>query len=460
MLAHPFCAAVWAVAWLRGDGDNGAMGAGLGWPRERLMEGTRSIAWIGLLAAAIGFAACGPSSRDLSIGGQSCARVGDEACSSESGFPRARCGEDGLWQIVEYCGERTCIIESADDGGFVTRCGAMDFDDAATTSPAPPDAKGTDAAAADAVKSGDGTGQAGGGAGAGAVACVDGTCPVGWVCAAAGRCEQAGCLPPCGAGQLCLGQQCKDHCSGSCFAEQVCGADAKTCVASSCTPPSSLPPTARIAVAGGWAEAAAIPEGLCEVPLANAATASLAGNELLASLGLASVHFGKGLEAGLETLALVPAAAGTDVWLARRTQPLTCVQQGGCAFVASKSDNLSTVTPGGVCPSRWTTTGTAAAAWLPLQTAFERAPLRVSRPRIAVLVDGATAYLCGTVSGDAIRAAMTATSGAKALALPTDAQLRQAVPADADTDGDAKADGWRVAVRLDLAVAQLGGWLP
>jgi hypothetical protein len=74
--------------------------------------------------------------------------------------------------------------------------------------------------------------------------------------------------------------------------------------------------------------------------------------------------------------------------------------------------------------------------------------------------DAQSAYLCGIVEGKAVRAALSATLGAKGLPLPSDAQLTQQVPADVDTDGDGKADAWRAVVRLELAGAQLGGWLP
>jgi hypothetical protein len=193
--------------------------------------------------------------------------------------------------------------------------------------------------------------------------------------------------------------------------------------------------------------------------LAGSATATFSGNELLTSLGWSTVHTHAAWQAGLDTLVLIPQVQGTDFWLARRVQPLSCVQQG-CSVFASKSDNLSTASTASSCPSRWRTDGQLSAMWLPLQSAFERSPLRMRNPQVQWASDAQSAYLCGIVEGKAVRAALSATLGAKGLPLPSDAQLTQQVPADVDTDGDGKADAWRAVVRLELAGAQLGGWLP
>lgn len=99
-------------------------------------------------------------------------------------------------------------------------------------------------------------------------------------------------------------------------------------------------------------------------------------------------------------------------------------------------------------------------ASLPVQTAFERATLHVQKPFVSGAADGQPTVLCGVLSGAAVRGALSATQGAKALALPSDAQLAKFAAPDADTDGDGQADGWRFAVLLETAAATAIGWTP
>lgn len=375
-------------------------------------------------------AACTPAFTPT-IDGEFCNQIGSEACSTEPGRPRAVCGEDGVWRILQSCGDSGCFVQQTSPGFYQTACGGAPLVDTTTGSPDAGSASGADAAAqSDTTTQSDST--------SGSVACIGGVCAADQVCAAVGRCESPGCNPPCGAGQLCTSGVCKDYCDGTCFTSEACS-PAGVCTSLGCALPQPANGTVRLAV-----DAAVTPT-------------NGSGGALLQALDLLGVHTGDDYASGLSTVALVEVAPATWQWLlARRTDTANCTSSI-CNFTASRSDNLTSVGDNPACAYRF---GATAKLWpLPLRTNFERTMLWLTNPN-AKAASSNVILVQGTVDGAAIRAALSATIGAKGLALPSDSDLAKLVPPGVDTSGDGQPDAWLVEVQLTTVAGKLSTWSP
>ncbi len=392
------------------------------------------------LAAALLCGACSPT-LSASIEGTACAVVGDEVCSLEAGHPRARCGDDFQWHVVESCGTATCAVNRA--GGLnVTNClgissGTSDVSSGGKTDTASgtPDSKGGDSTTA-----------------VSGFACGGWSCASGQACIGIDACEDTGCIG-CQAGQRCVAGACRDVCDNSCFQAQHCKPSANdplgACVAMACSAPADA--TAAVAVGITWPTGAA-------ATTACGSGQTAAGTALLAKYGWQDLYSATAVQGGGTTIAWIKTASGDAFAVGRRTG--TCGDTGNCMLTVSRHDTLAvdTTTSGGPCGYRFGPDS----SWLPLPVhrSFERGEVRVSQPKWTHAPGSDVAVVCGAVTAEAVQAVLSQSLGAMQQPIPSATALSQQVAPDVDSNGDGKTDAWSIAVQVKLRDTTSVGWLP
>lgn len=395
------------------------------------------------LAFVVALLLCGSCSPTLStsLEGTACAIVGDEVCSLESGHPRARCGDDFQWHIIESCGSATCAVNRV--GGLNrTSClnGQGGGGDAGGTTGKPdtvtsgPDSQGKDTVYV-----------------ANGYACGGWNCPDGQACIGIDACEDIGCIG-CQAGQRCVAGACRDVCDNSCFSAQHCQPSATdplgTCAAMACSAP--VDATAAVATGITWLVGAAA-AAACDGGQIGAGTA------LLAKYGWQDTYSAAAVQGGGTTVAWVKTAGGDAFAVGRRTG--NCSDTGTCVLTMSRHDNLAVdQAASGPCGYRFL----PGAPWVPLPVhrSFERGEVRVAAPKWTRAPGSDVAVLCGHLSAEAVQAVLSQSLGAMQQPIPSAAALKQQAVPDVDSDGDGKADAWSIAVQFKLRDTSAVGWLP
>ncbi|MBM4344967.1 MAG: hypothetical protein FJ100_16485 [Deltaproteobacteria bacterium] len=421
----------------------------------------RSVSPPVVVALALLAAACSPTQTFGTVEGLRCSNQGDEVCSQEAGFPRARCDFDGTWHILEHCGASTCIVENAPGGQHRTRCGgsqptgggAIQVD--AKAGP-PPTGDATTVAEVDskAEPKADSTGTP-------AVACGSYSCVGVDMCTFFGTCESKSCPTACTHGARCSLGVCLPHCYGTCASTEYCkfGTDAKSadmCSKLGCQVPLDL----GTAVAAIGMQLPATATTAC----AHLKGAAVAFNHALASVPVAAADLEGTLTSGGETLAFADLAGLAQVALLGTTA-LGTPCGSPCLVQLSKAENLHPAMVGvpGPCALRWTAKGPGRfdKLPLPLRLGAVRVPLLLRDVEVVIASDLKTAEVCGHVGSAEVAAALSGLPTASGPGFQIKTALQQgAGKPDVDSDGDGKADAWSVALTLATTAAQLTKWSP
>ena len=424
----------------------------------------QSIVILGYFFAVTLSLACSPPAALSSIEGRPCGDMGDQACSTEPGSPRAECN-GFAWRIIESCGVQGCnTVQSGSNS--IAYCGTTAPDTTAADVLAPK-ADGGTASKPDAA---DGGSSDSSGGPKGTVQCDGWKCAAGLVCSGVGGCEAPGCLPACGAGQRCVGKPvdaCQDYCGGLCYEKQWCSPGLQEVPGSCSTLPCAVPSVMAetyVATAVQLAEGASAVAAHCKD--------SAAGYSLTGALGTVSQLskvFGDlqdptqaAVASGLQTFALTANGSGW-AWLSVRRQSGAPCTTASCPLIASKYDNLdSAAVPGGVCllRSRNGSTGESKPWPLSIRNEFTRYDLLLRRPTVQMDADLQQAWVCGAVTLESLQGALTSSYAAKGLPIPSGAELNALVPRDVDSDGDGKPDAWSVVLKLTLKPATVALWSP
>lgn len=393
----------------------------------------------------LALAACSPPN-SASVEGVVCTNPGDEVCSLEAGFPRARCEMDGQWHILEKCAPATCNVQDNRAGNRTTWCSS-----GGTTS-----APGKDAATGS-KDSGSGPGPVSDSAGQPkATACLGYACDIGQACIGIDGCEDPGCAP-CQAGQRCVAGACHDYCDGVCFESQHCGPGKDgdvlgQCAAMSCAAP--LTATAAVATGIQWLTGAKASEAC---PGMSGAGATLLSS---ASFGWSPVQSQAEVQAGAAVVGFSDAPS-KDAWLVGRRSG-GCTPGQGCTLKVSRHDNLA-VDKGSaqICGYRFPP-GSALVP-LPVRRAFERGTLGLSKATwtrgVNVDTGAPNAILCGAFDDVAMRALLSQSLGVAGMNLPTQAALAGVVKPDFSSSGGV-LDMWSVVLRVELAADATVVWAP
>ncbi len=422
--------------------------------------------FLSFVVLALAAAACSPTQTFGTVEGMRCSNFGDEVCSQEAGFPRARCDFDNTWHILEHCGSATCIVENQSGGQHRTRCGnspATGGGTRAVDANSGPKDTATFVDTAPSQDTDSKTEPKGDTTTAASVACGGYSCDGKEMCTFIGTCESKACTTACKHGERCSFGVCSAHCYGSCAATEYCkfstgGSWIAECSKLGC----ALPMDLGTAVAAVGLQLAATPTAAC----AHLGGAKLALNQAMASVGIDAAALGAGIVGGLETLAFSDLAGKSNVALlghADNAKP--CPTGAPCGLTLSKGENLKPATAGtaGPCQLRWSVNGQGRHDGLPipLRLGTVRLPLVLRNADVQIGGDLQTAEVCGYVSPADLNVALSGLSTASGLGF----QLKQATQAgagkvDIDSDGDGKLDAWSVALTIKLQNAILTKWSP
>ncbi len=411
-------------------------------------------------------AACSPTQTFGTVDGMRCSNFGDEVCSQESGFPRARCDFDSTWHILEHCGAATCIVENLSGGQHRTRCGNSPSTGGGRrvvdANGGPQDAsEDVDIAAGNpwdaAVEPKKDV------AAPTLVACGGYSCDGKEMCTFVGTCESKACPATCTHGQRCIFGTCQTHCYGTCASTEFCkfATDSKSadeCSKLGCTPPLDL----GTAVAAVELLLPSTPTAAC----AHLKAATLPLNKTLAGVQITATDLEAGIKYGQETLAFADLGGLADVaMVARETNGKACDGKTPCGLVLSKGENLhpSVTAVPGACKLRWNADAKGRYAQLPvpLRLGLLRVPLVVRDAQVDIASDLKSAEVCGVVTQADLDAALSGLSSTSGPGFQLkQVALTSAGKADIDTDGDGKLDARSVALTFKLQSAILTKWSP
>ncbi|MSQ81427.1 MAG: hypothetical protein EXR77_00715 [Myxococcales bacterium] len=404
--------------------------------------------------------ACSPTQNFGSVEGLTCSRSGDQVCSKEPGNPRARCGFDNNWTILEKCNELPCVVVTLSGGLHSTSCGGTPSEiqtDVVTTRQ--PDTISTSDTSEDSNRSSDIKPEGKDAiSGTSATNCGSYVCSAKQLCTLGGACEDNACASPCGHGERCSLGVCLSYCSGTCASTEYCPPDplGDQCQKLNCTPPMDL--GAAFVAVDLQAQATADSQAC-----AHLAGATLTLNNALQAVGLGGDGLAGGIALGADTLTIATLPVqGSAVLLAKKANSKPCAATGVCGVVLSKADNLN---PAGAaaqpCKPRYAVNKSDRfeVLPLPLRLGTIRVPLFVRNAAVMVAADSKSAELCGHVAKADIDVALSGLSKASGTAFQLLQKLVTSGP-DVDSNGDGTKDVWAVRFVVQLAPAVLNKWAP